>query len=90
MSGRNKWSHTVSAFAIGLGAGAAIGLLFAPKSGEETRDSIVDGANEGIGTVISRGQRFVRRAEKIVNHAKGIVEDASSVGQHAYDEAKRA
>jgi len=29
---RNNWPQVVSAFAIGLGAGAALGVLFAPQS----------------------------------------------------------
>ena len=31
---RNTWPQVFSAFAIGLGAGAALGLLFAPQSGK--------------------------------------------------------
>ena len=34
---RNAWPQVFSAFAIGLGAGAALGVLFAPQSGEDTR-----------------------------------------------------
>src|ERR1700757_5214368 len=34
-------------FLLGLGVGAAIGVLYAPKSGNETREDILQGAREG-------------------------------------------
>ncbi len=37
----------LSSFLMGLGVGVAIGMLFAPKSGQETRDLIKNKAGEG-------------------------------------------
>jgi len=37
----------VSYFLVGLGVGALVGVLFAPKSGEETRDYLNKKADEG-------------------------------------------
>ena len=37
----------VSFFLVGLGIGALVGILFAPKSGEETRDYLTSKADEG-------------------------------------------
>jgi gas vesicle protein len=34
-------------FLLGLGLGVGVGLLFAPKSGEETRDILLSKADEG-------------------------------------------
>jgi gas vesicle protein len=34
-------------FLLGLGIGVGVGLLFAPKSGEETRDILLTKADEG-------------------------------------------
>ena len=34
-------------FFLGLGMGVGIGLLFAPRSGEETRDMLMSKADEG-------------------------------------------
>ena len=34
-------------FLAGLGVGALVGVLYAPKSGRETRDELVSGAREG-------------------------------------------
>jgi gas vesicle protein len=43
MEDDNKFSY----FFLGLGLGVAAGLLFAPKTGEETRDLIRSKADEG-------------------------------------------
>ena len=37
----------LSSFLLGLGVGVGIGMLFAPKSGQETRDIIKNKAGEG-------------------------------------------
>ena len=37
----------VTYFLVGLGVGALVGVLFAPKSGEETRDFLSKKADEG-------------------------------------------
>jgi gas vesicle protein len=34
-------------FLLGLGVGAAVGVLYAPKSGNETREDLFQGAKEG-------------------------------------------
>lgn len=89
MTSKNKWPQTISAFAIGLGVGAALGVLLAPNSGEETRDFLLEKANDGINAAVSTGQKLARRAEKAVDNAKNIVRDATAAGGQAYDEAKR-
>jgi len=52
---RDKTLMAVVLMAIGLGIGAALALLFAPASGEETRHEIShkfeDGVNDGRETV---------------------------------------
>ena len=37
----------LSSFLLGLGVGVGIGMLFAPKSGQETRELIKNKAGEG-------------------------------------------
>lgn len=45
----------VSCFLLGLGVGIGIGMLFAPKSGEETRDLLKSKAGEGKEFLKQRG-----------------------------------
>ena len=43
MEDDNKFSY----FFLGLGLGVAVGLLFAPKAGADTRDLLLTKADEG-------------------------------------------
>jgi gas vesicle protein len=87
MSGRNRWPEIVSALAVGLVVGAALGLLFAPKSGEETRDYLLDSAKEGLDAVVSQGQKWTGQAQKAAKNAKENVRSAAEAGKQAPDEA---
>ncbi len=70
----NTWRHTTSAFLIGVGVGAGLGVLFAPKSGERTRDDI---ANAVVDNVIAQGKRLRRRAQSTFDHAKTQIRDVA-------------
>ncbi len=51
-------------FLLGLGVGAALGVLYAPRSGEETREELLTRANEGRDYVRRRTEEsrdYVRR-----------------------------
>lgn len=60
-------------FLAGLGIGAAVALLFAPLSGEETRKRIVEKAEEGREYVASKGREFRHQAEEMVGQGKELV-----------------
>ena len=60
-------------FLAGLGVGAALGVLLAPKSGEDTRQSIYDQANEVADRVRERVGRGVRSDDEF---------DAYDTGTH--------
>ena len=66
-------STKVSYFVAGLGIGAAIALLFAPQSGEETRRQIAEKAHDGSDYVAARGREFRKQAEDLVDQGKDIV-----------------
>jgi gas vesicle protein len=54
----------ISYFIVGMGVGVAVGLLMAPRSGEETRRILRTKADEGadfIRTKADEGKEFVRR-----------------------------
>ena len=63
----------VSYFVAGLGIGAAVALLFAPQSGEETRKQIVEKAKDGSDFVASKGREIRKHAEDIVDQGKDLV-----------------
>ena len=49
----------VSFFLVGVGIGALLGVLFAPKSGDETRDYLAKRADEGRDFAQKKARGFV-------------------------------
>lgn len=65
-------------FLLGLGIGVAAGILWAPRSGDETRQIIADRANEGADYLKQRtqeGREYLRqRSEDLKQGATGLYE----------------
>lgn len=69
----NNGASKFAFFLAGVGIGAILALLFAPKSGKETRDYIAQKAEEGKGYVATRGKELRKQAEDVVEKAKDLV-----------------
>ncbi len=87
-------SSKFSYFAFGLGLGLAVGVLFAPKSGEETREFLRTKADEGKDYLRRRGEELREQAEDLVERGKTKVTRqrdhlaaAVEAGKQAYREA---
>ena len=81
-------------FLAGLGIGAALGVLYAPKSGKETRDDIARYAQDGTEQVKQRAKQYREQANEWVERGKGVVSQqkeqirsAVEAGKQAYREA---
>ena len=70
-------------FLGGLGIGAILALLFAPQSGKQTRDMIVQKAEEGKDYVTTKGREVVRQAEGMVEKGKEALAGALESGKKA-------
>ena len=84
----------LSAFLLGLGVGVGIGMLFAPKSGQETRDLLRSKAGEGTDFLKQRSTEFKQTASEWVdkgrdsiNRQKDTIADAVQAGRQAYRDA---
>ena len=62
-----------SYFFLGLGIGVAVGVLFAPKSGEETRELIKEKAGEGREYLKRRGVELREQTSEIIDRGKQAV-----------------
>jgi gas vesicle protein len=60
-------SRNLACFFLGLGVGVAVGIVFAPKPGIETRGYLKDRAGEG-------GDYLKRRGDQIRTSASGLVD----------------
>jgi gas vesicle protein len=81
-------------FLLGLGLGVAVGILFAPKSGEETRQLLKSKTDEGKEYVKRRTNAVLHDAEELVERGKRTVErqkeqlaSAVEAGRQAYRES---
>jgi len=63
----------VSFFLVGLGIGSLIGILFAPKSGEETRDYLSSKADEGRDYAQKKARELRERAEDLLERSKEVM-----------------
>jgi gas vesicle protein len=84
----------LSYFFLGLGVGVAVGLLFAPKSGEETRDFLRQKADEGTGFVKRRSDDlretasdYVEKGRTALSRQRDNISAAVDAGKTAYREA---
>ena len=66
----NIWPKTISSFLVGVGVGGALALLLAPKSGEDTREYLLDNMQEGTDGAFRKSQQWARRAQKAASHAQ--------------------
>jgi len=91
----------LSSFLLGLGVGVGIGMLFAPKSGRETREIIKNKAGEGTDYLKQRGEalkqtatewvdkgaEWVDKGKEALGRQKETIADAMDAGKQAYRDA---
>jgi len=80
-------------FLAGLGLGALVGVLYAPRSGNETRDVLRARAEEGRDYVRNRAQQardqaseWADRGREVLNQQKEQFRAAYEAGRQAYQE----
>jgi gas vesicle protein len=80
-------------FLAGLGVGAVVGVLYAPRSGDELRDVIRAKAQEGTDKAREQARRareqateWVDRGNDVINQQKERFRSAYEAGRQAYNE----
>ena len=81
-------------FIAGLGMGALVGVLYAPRPGRETREQILRSADEGKEWATTRAREareqaneWVERGKDVVRAQKEQISSAVEAGRQAYRSA---
>jgi gas vesicle protein len=90
MEDDNKFSY----FFLGLGLGVAVGLLFAPKAGDETRELLRSKADEGKEYIRRRSLELrdtatdaIEKGKSAVSRQRDHLSAAVEAGKQAYRDA---
>ena len=73
------------AFLVGAVSGAALALLFAPATGDETRKFLKDKAREGR----DRAADAMEKGREVVKEGREVLSDALERGREAYERSRR-
>ena len=87
MAEDNK-SFGLAWFLAGLGVGALVGILYAPKSGRETREDLAQGAREGTEYLRTRTRQAAEEMGAIVDKSKEQVSEYVERGREVVDRGR--
>jgi gas vesicle protein len=80
-------------FFLGLGIGVGLGMLFAPKSGDETRELIMNKADQGrefikkqTASLQDSASSLVDKGREMIGRQRDTINDALEAGKQAYRE----
>lgn len=81
----------ITYFLVGIGVGALVGILFAPKSGEETREFLSKKAEDGRDYAQRKARELRERADELIEQSKDVagrkkdsISAAVEAGREAY------
>jgi gas vesicle protein len=69
-------SNGIAWFLTGAMIGAALAILYAPKSGKDSRQYIADKSKEALGDT---GKNFVETSKEMFERGRQLVEDAADL-----------
>jgi gas vesicle protein len=77
-------------FLAGLGVGAVVGVLYAPRSGDDTRDVIRSKAQEGSERVRRQARRAREQASEWVDRGSDVLDEQKERLRDAYEAGRQA
>jgi gas vesicle protein len=90
-----RMKSKATCFLVGLGIGSLISILFAPKSGEEVRESLARKAKEGneyarnkVRKLTEQADELVDRGNQLITRKQEQIATAIDAGREAYQREK--
>ncbi|PSH05301.1 MAG: YtxH domain-containing protein [Acidobacteria bacterium] len=77
-------------FLAGLGIGAAVGVLYAPKAGSETRESLLNAAGDGRDLVQERARKYKQQAQEWADRGKDVISQQKENIRSAFEAGRKA
>ncbi len=77
-------------FLAGLGVGAAVGVLYAPRPGSEMRETLRSKAGEGREFVSERARKAREQASDLVDRGKEVAKQQKEQFKSAYEAGRQA
>jgi gas vesicle protein len=77
-------------FLAGLGIGAIAGVLYAPRSGDETREAIRSKAEEGREFMRERARQAREQASEWADRGRDVINQQKEQFRSAYEAGKQA
>jgi gas vesicle protein len=75
-------------FLAGLGIGAVIGVLYAPKAGKETREDLLNGARDARDKAAELVEQGRQKAAELVEEGKRQAQETIDKGREYYDKGR--
>ncbi|HXP17665.1 MAG TPA: YtxH domain-containing protein [Terriglobales bacterium] len=77
-------------FLAGLGVGAVVGVLYAPRSGSEMRETLRSKADEGREYVRDRARKAREQASDLVDRGREVAKQQKDQFRSAYEAGRQA
>ena len=88
MTVEEKQGSGFSWFIAGLGLGALLGVLYAPKAGHETREDVLSAGREGAEYLKQRSRETADQVATLVEKSKAQVNDYVGQGKEYIDRGR--
>ncbi len=66
-------------FIAGAVVGASVALLYAPKSGQESRTFITGKADESLGAITESGKQLMDQGKDLYDRGRALAEEAAAL-----------
>jgi gas vesicle protein len=77
-------------FLAGLGVGAVVGVLYAPRSGDETREVLRSKAQEGADRARQQARRAREQAGDWIDRGRDVLNEQGDRFRSAYEAGRQA